>query len=70
MQSEFIADIHKPYGAWKVEPNGTYVVTEDGRQTYIEYAAPGHVPTLMAQWLAELNRSIGTELSETEAINA
>ncbi|WP_133512076.1 Fic family protein [Candidatus Thiosymbion oneisti] len=70
VQSEFVLDIHKPCGAWKVEPNGTYAVTEDGRQTYIEYAAPEHVPTLMAQWLAELNRSLGTELSETEAINA
>lgn len=70
VQSEFVLDIHKPYGAWKVEPNGTYAVTEDGRQTYIEYAAPEHVPTLMAQWLTELNRSIGTALSETEAISA
>jgi len=71
VQSEFALGIHKPCGAWKVEPNdGTYAVTEDGRQTYIEYAAPEHVPTLMAQWLAELNRSVGTALSETEAISA
>ncbi len=70
LQSEFVVGIHKPYGAWKAEPNGTYAVTEDGRQTYIEYAAHEHVPTLMAQWLAKLNRSIGTELSETEAVSA
>jgi len=70
VQSEFVLDIHKPCGAWKVEPNGAYAVTGDGRQTFIEYAAPEHVPILMAQWLAESNRSIGTELPETEAISA
>ncbi len=70
VQSEFVVDIYRPYGTWKVEPNGTYAVTEDGRQTYIEYAAPEHVPALMAQWLAELNRPLGTELSETAAISA
>jgi len=63
-------DLYKPYGAWKVEPNGTYMVTEDDRQTYIEYATPEDVPTLMAEWLGELNRLIETPLGETEAIDA
>lgn len=70
VQSEFVADIHKPYGAWKLEPNGTYAVTADGRQLYIEYAAPQDVPALMAEWLAELNRLRTTRLAETAALAA
>lgn len=35
VQCEAVADIYKPYGAWKVEPNGTYAVTEDGGQVFI-----------------------------------
>lgn len=35
-----MTDIYKPYGAWKLEPNGTYAVTEDGRQPFIEYVSP------------------------------
>ncbi|MCG5499556.1 Fic family protein [Ectothiorhodospira lacustris] len=70
VQSEAVADIYKPCGAWKVEPNGTYAVTEEERQTFIEYAAPEDVPTLMAEWLAELNRLAVEPLSETDAVNA
>jgi Fic family protein len=70
IQSDIVTDIDKPYGAWKREPNGTYAVTEDGRQTFVEYAAPDEVPALMTAWLAELNRLAAEPLSETEAINA
>lgn len=70
VQSEAVADIYKPYGAWKVEPNGTYAVTEEGRQTFIEYASPEDVPVLMGEWLAEINRLAAEPLSETEAIDA
>ncbi|MEA1049084.1 Fic family protein [Lamprobacter modestohalophilus] len=70
IQSEIVTDIYKPYGAWKREPNGTYAVTDDGRQTFIEYAAPEEVPALMTEWLAELNRLAAEPLSETTAIDA
>lgn len=70
VQSEAVADIYKPHGAWKVEPNGTYAVTGDGSQTFIEYASPEDVPALMAEWLAELNRLAAESLSETDAVNA
>lgn len=70
VQSEIVTDIYKPYGAWKLEPNGTYAVTEDGRQTFIEYASPGDVPPLMNEWLAELNRLATESLSETDAVDA
>jgi Fic family protein len=70
VQSEAVADIYKPYGSWKVEPNGTYAVTEEGRQTFIEYASPEDVPALMAEWLAELNRLAAESLRETDAVDA
>ena len=70
VQSEAVADIYKPYGAWKVEPNGTYAVTEQGRQTFIEYAEPEDVPVLMGEWLANLNRLATEPLNVTEAIDA
>ncbi|NEV60977.1 Fic family protein [Thiorhodococcus minor] len=70
VQSEVVADIYKPYGAWKVEPNGTYAVTEENRQTFIEYASPEDVPALMTEWLAELKRLAAEHLSEKDAVDA
>ena len=49
VQAERVADIYKPLGSWKVEPNGTYAVNESGAQVFVEYAAPEHVPALMAE---------------------
>lgn len=70
VQSEAVADIYKPYGAWKVEPNGTYAVTDDIKQTFIEYAAPEDVPALMSDWLAALNRLACQSLIEVDAVKA
>jgi Fic family protein len=70
VQTEVTRDILKPYGAWKREPNGTYAVSPDGRQVFIEYADPGDVPALMDQWVRELNRLSQGDLGETEAIDA
>jgi len=70
VQTEVILDIFKPFGAWKLEPDGTYAVTADGRQTFIEYAAPRDVSALMTLWLAELNRLSQEKLSEADAIAA
>ena len=36
VQTEIVTDIYNPNGAWKVEPNGTYVVGDDGEQLYLE----------------------------------
>jgi len=55
VQTDTVVDIYKPNGAWKVEPNGTYTVTRDNRQVYIEYAAPKEVPHLMGEILSALN---------------
>ena len=53
--TEKITDIYKPIGAWKIETNGTYAITEDGAQTFIEYALPVHVPRLMSELVNEVN---------------
>ena len=58
VQTDLVSDIYKPYGAWKLEPNGSYAVTEEGKQVFIEYALPFHVPALMHQWLAWFNDSV------------
>lgn len=54
--TEKITDIYKPIGAWKVEANGTYAITEEGSQTFIEYALPVHVPRLMSELVDYVNR--------------
>lgn len=55
VQAERVVDILKPLGGWKVEPNGTYAVDENGAQVFVEYAAPEHVPPLMAEVLDRVN---------------
>lgn len=41
----------------KFEPNGTYALTSDNKQTFIDYATPS-VPTLMTECLAILNNAL------------
>ena len=53
--TEQITDIYKPIGAWKIETNGTYAITEAGTQTFIEYALPVHVPRLMSELVDYVN---------------
>jgi len=55
VQTEQVTDIYKPNGAWKVEPNGTHMVTADGRQVFIDYAMPSSVPVLMAEIVEYIN---------------
>ncbi len=55
IQTERVADIYKPVGGWKVEPNGTYAVSETGKQVFLEYAKPEDVHVLMAKWLKRFN---------------
>jgi len=68
VQSEIIHDIDKPYGAWKVEPNGTRVLDANGRFTYFEYAAPRYVGILMQQVISFINDNNSFETVE-DAIN-
>lgn len=55
VQTENVTDIYKPNGAWKVETNGTYVVTKDNQQIYIEYALPKDVSYLMREIVVTIN---------------
>ncbi len=56
IQAENIIDIYKPQGAWKIEPNGTYVVTRQEKQVYINYALPAEVPALMQEIMDFTNK--------------
>lgn len=47
-------DVDNPIGDWKRVYNGTTGVI-NGRPTFIEYAAPEHVPVLMARWVDAMN---------------
>ncbi len=55
VQTEVVTDIYKPNGAWKLESNGTYVVTDGGEQTYLKYAAPENVEPLMFSLMENAN---------------
>ena len=55
VQTEIIHDIFKPMGAWKVEVNGTYTVTSNDKQLYLEYANPMHVNVLMEEVILFIN---------------
>jgi len=55
IQTEKISDIYKPVGDWKIETNGTYAITNEGNQTFIEYALPAYVPMLMLQLIDYVN---------------
>ena len=67
VQTELVTDIYKPNGAWKVEPNGTHMVAADGRQVFIEYAAPSSVPVLMTEIIDFTNAVNVDEISEVTA---
>jgi hypothetical protein len=57
IQTEVVHDIYKPYGKWKVVPNGTYTVTTDDKPIYLEYAKPQYIELLMKQVLLAINNS-------------
>lgn len=67
VQTEHIMDIYRPDGAWKVEPNGTHMVTADGRQVFIEYAMPASVPGLMTEIIEFTN---AVNVSDISAVTA
>ncbi len=67
VQTEETNDTMKPYGAWKVEPNGTMIRDENERMEYVEFAAPRYVPVLMEKWIQELNTALNRMLSADEA---
>jgi len=53
--TEIVSDIYKPIGSWKIETNGTYAISDDKKQTFIEYALPSQVPLLMFQLIEYIN---------------
>ncbi|MGS2724101.1 Fic family protein [Porticoccus sp. GXU_MW_L64] len=69
VQTERISDIYKPYGTWKNEANGTYVVNKNNQQIYIEYALPKYVPALMSEFIYLINRVDHSKLTIENAAN-
>jgi len=67
VQTERIFDIDKPYGAWKVEPNGTYAVDNNGKQFFLEYAHPSAVSTLMQEIIDYINESLKPDIPLEQA---
>lgn len=67
VQAEVVTDIYKPYGAWKVEPNGTYALDDDGKQVFIEYASPGDVPALMKEIIGFINAASDSTITFEQA---
>ena len=70
--NEVVIDFHKPQGAWKNEPNGTYVDRAslglaDSGPAFLYYAEPRHVPALMAEFLRDLNRACSQTLGLDQA---
>jgi Fic family protein len=67
VQKTPVHDVYKPVGAWKVEPNGTYVTDSNGRQRYIEYPPPEIIPSVMTRWLKWHNAITAIPLSKDRA---
>lgn len=67
VQTDQVTDIDKPNGAWKVKPNGTHMVAADGRQVFIEYAAPLSVPVLMTEIIDYTNAVCVNDVSAATA---
>lgn len=68
VQTSTVIDIYQPIGAWKCEPNGTYALTSDNKQTFIDYATPSDVPVLMTEWLAMLNNALVLKMDSEIAL--
>ncbi|TCI05173.1 Fic family protein [Corallincola luteus] len=66
VQTEVIHDIDKPYGAWKVQSNGTYAYSE-GRRVYLAYAQPYEVPHLMTELVSFVNEAAHCQLRASQA---
>ena len=68
VQTEIIHDIFKPIGAWKVEVNGTYAVTSNDKQLYLEYANPMHVSALMDEVITTINNTDVATITTKNAV--
>jgi len=69
LMSAGAGDAEDPTGAWKCEPNGTYVHCGD-TMTYYEFAAPEDVPCLMSKWITLLNRLSASARSLSAVVSA
>lgn len=65
--TERIRDVEQPVGNWKRQSNFTTYVGADNKQAWREYPSPQHIDGLMAQWLTNLNVSLSSTYTRSEA---
>ncbi len=70
IQTAVVLDSEQPIGRWKRYPNGTHAITSEGKQAFIDYAAPEAVPVLMERWLEQINLAMESALDEVAALTA
>ena len=64
VQTDIIFDIDKPYGDFKVVPNGTYLLIGNNSRKYHAYSRPFDVPKLMAGLVEYIESCKPNSLSE------
>lgn len=69
VQTMMIIDIESPIGAYKVEPNGTYLKINE-KLEYFAYPHPNDIKHLMNLWFEEFGDISNTNLSFDEAVKA
>jgi len=63
-------DAFSPVGAWKVENNGTMVLTTSGERVWHDYSRRHDIPALMQQWFTEFQRLMRQPLQTTDELLA
>lgn len=64
VQTEIEFDIDKPYGEFKVVPNGTYLLLEDNAKVYHSYSSPFDVPSLVKQLVEYIEACKPNDINE------
>ena len=61
-------DAFAPIGAWKIEDNGTMVLTTGGERVWHDYSRRHHIPALMQQWFSEFQHLMRQPLSRADEL--
>lgn len=70
VQTDIVFDIDKPYGDYKVVPNGTYLLLDNRSSVYHAYAQPHEVPALIEQLIDYIQNCSPKDLDEAISMYA
>lgn len=70
VQTEVILDIDKPYGEFKVVPNGTYLLIDNSPSVYHAYSQPLAVPKLMQAFVEYLESCMPKSINQAITLYA